>query len=58
MLNNLLYLYKIRAGYIDLKLNLQQNIPRIAENISSLKNRFNILKNNINKGLEIGNLWK
>ena len=56
LLSEILYLYKIRANPTDLSLKLNHNMPRINENMASLKNRFIILKNNLNRGLEASDI--
>ena len=49
LLNELLYLYKIRANSIDLKLKFNNNIPKIMNNFNSLRNRFYIVKGNVSR---------
>ncbi len=52
-LSDLLYLYKIRASPIDIKIKMQHTMPLVMNNMSSLKNRFFIVKGNITRGKQI-----
>ena len=49
LLNEILYLYKIRASSTDLKLRFQNSLPKIVSNMASLKNRFYIIKGNVSR---------
>jgi len=53
LVNEIFQLYKTRASFTDLSLKLHHNMPKINDNMSSLKNRFYILKNNLNRGIEM-----
>src|SRR3989338_10864595 len=49
ILNEILFLYKARENYIDVKLKWQYNLPKLMENIQHLKNRFAIIKGQITR---------
>lgn len=48
-IDGILFLYKTRAGIIDLKLKWQYNLPAITESFNHLKNRFMIIKGQITR---------
>ncbi len=49
ILNDLLLLYKMRAGYVDIKLKWQYNMPKLTENVNHLRHRFSIIKGQITR---------
>lgn len=49
LLNEILYLYKIRASPSDIKMRFQNSMPKLIANMNSLRNRFYIIKGNVSR---------
>ena len=44
--------YRMRLGYSDVSLKIKHNLPKMQEKIKSFRNRFTIVKNQINQGIK------
>ncbi len=56
-LSEILYLYKIRANPLDIKMKMQYTMPQIMLNMNSLRNRFYIVKGNVTRGRQEEEDW-
>ncbi len=52
-INEILIIYKMRANLMDIKLRISHNLPIMFNNMIHLRNRFYILKGNVNRGIKI-----
>jgi len=49
LLNELNFLYKTRANFVDIRMKLSYSLPQLSENIKHIRNRFNIIKGQVSK---------
>ncbi len=49
ILNDMITMYKMRFGYMDIKLKLQYAMPQLSQNLTHLRNRFGIIKGQITR---------
>lgn len=58
LLNDLNNMYKARMAYVDIRLKFQYTLPQLIDKLQHLRNRFNIIKGQINNAkVEINDDW-
>ena len=49
IIDGIILMYKMRAGYFDIKIKWQYAVPKINENLMHLKNRFGVVKGQLSR---------
>ena len=52
-INDVAQVYKMRLGLMDIKMRLNHSLPIIVNNMTHLRNRFYIIKGNVNRGVKL-----